>query len=116
MLCSRRRTFGKPVKVPALNRLFGLVAPRLEPRQHRWAGLLHLPLPGVKVPDGGIVLVAAAAQEQTSGVQQVNGAMGQLTAAMQQNAAASEQLAATAGGLSDQSGQLRAMVGFFKLG
>jgi len=59
--------------------------------------------------------IAAASQEQRSGVGQINGAMGQLKQATQQNASASEELAATAEELSSQAAQLQELMTFFRL-
>ncbi|KYC29170.1 Methyl-accepting chemotaxis sensory transducer [Sterolibacterium denitrificans] len=60
--------------------------------------------------------IAAASQEQSSGVGQINGAMGQLNQATQQNASASEELAATAEEMSGQAEQLQQTMAFFKTG
>jgi methyl-accepting chemotaxis protein len=59
--------------------------------------------------------IAAASQEQRSGVGQINGAMGQLNQATQQNASASEELAATAEELGSQAQQLQELMTFFRL-
>ncbi|HEX8963774.1 MAG TPA: methyl-accepting chemotaxis protein, partial [Rhodocyclaceae bacterium] len=59
--------------------------------------------------------IAAASQEQSQGVGQINGAMGQLNKATQQNASASEELAATAEQMGGQAGQLEQLMSFFKL-
>ncbi|MCM2308725.1 MAG: methyl-accepting chemotaxis protein, partial [Sulfuritalea sp.] len=59
--------------------------------------------------------IAAASQEQSQGVGQINGAMGQLNQATQQNAAASEELAATAEEMGGQAAQLQALMAFFKI-
>ena len=98
----------------AAQQINGIVGESLDTANQAGSKLAEI-VPAISRTAGLVQEIAAAAQEQTTGVQQVNGAMGQLNAAMQQNAAASEQLAATAGGLSDQSGQLRALVGFFRL-
>jgi methyl-accepting chemotaxis protein len=59
--------------------------------------------------------IAAASEEQSAGVGQVNIAMGQLNQITQQNASASEELAATAEEMSSQAEQLQQLVGFFKV-
>jgi methyl-accepting chemotaxis protein len=59
--------------------------------------------------------IAAASEEQSVGVGQVNIAMGQLNQITQQNASASEELAATAEEMSSQADQLQQLVGFFKV-
>jgi methyl-accepting chemotaxis protein len=57
--------------------------------------------------------IAAASQEQTSGVNQVNIAMSQINQSTQRNAAASEELAATAEEMSHHADQLQQLMGFF---
>jgi len=59
--------------------------------------------------------IAAASQEQASGVGQINSAVGQLNQTTQQNASSSEQLAATAEEMSSQAEQLQQTMGFFKI-
>ncbi|TWI54852.1 methyl-accepting chemotaxis protein [Pseudomonas duriflava] len=57
--------------------------------------------------------IAAASEEQSSGVSQINSAMGQLSQITQQNASASEELAATAEEMSSQAEQLQRLMSFF---
>jgi len=59
--------------------------------------------------------IAAASEEQSSGVGQINSAMQQLDKVTQQNAASSEELAATAEEMQAQSANLQQVVGFFHL-
>ncbi|PPD02678.1 MAG: hypothetical protein CTY29_12250 [Methylobacter sp.] len=59
--------------------------------------------------------IAAASQEQSAGVSQVNRAMNQMNQITQQNASASEQLAATAEEMSSQTEQLQHLMSFFKI-
>jgi methyl-accepting chemotaxis protein len=59
--------------------------------------------------------IAAASEEQSTGVGQVNTAMTQLNQITQQNASSSEELAATAEEMSGQAEQLQQLVGFFKV-
>jgi len=59
--------------------------------------------------------IAAASEEQSAGVAQVNVAMGQLSQLTQQNASASEELAATAEEMSAQAEQLQAAMDFFRM-
>jgi methyl-accepting chemotaxis protein len=59
--------------------------------------------------------IAAASNEQSSGVGQINTAMSQLNQITQQNASSSEELAATAEELSSQAENLQQLVGFFKM-
>ncbi|MFA7243569.1 MAG: methyl-accepting chemotaxis protein [Sulfuricellaceae bacterium] len=59
--------------------------------------------------------IAAASEEQSSGVAQINNAMNQLNQITQQNASSSEELAATAEEMSGQAENLQQLVGFFKI-
>ncbi|WP_286788946.1 MULTISPECIES: methyl-accepting chemotaxis protein [unclassified Pseudomonas] len=59
--------------------------------------------------------IAAASEEQTSGVGQINTAMSQLSQITQQNASASEELAATSEEMSGQAEQLQQLMEFFTL-
>jgi len=60
--------------------------------------------------------IAAAAAEQSTGIEQVNLAMAQMDQVTQTNSAATEHLAATAGSLAEQSETLIALVGNFAIG
>jgi len=60
--------------------------------------------------------IAAASEEQTVGVDQVNSAMSQLNQITQQNASASEELAATSEEMSSQAANLQQIMDFFKVG
>lgn len=60
--------------------------------------------------------IAAAAAEQSTGVEQVNTAMTQMDQVTQSNAAQTEQLSSTAQALSEQSARLRELVSVFVLG
>jgi methyl-accepting chemotaxis protein len=59
--------------------------------------------------------IAAASQEQSSGIDQVNKAVSQMDQVVQSNAAQTEELSSTAQSLSDQAQQLQQLVGRFKL-
>jgi methyl-accepting chemotaxis protein len=59
--------------------------------------------------------IAAASQEQSSGVSQINTAMSQMNQVTQQSASASEELAATAEEMNGQAEQLRQLMAFFKI-
>ncbi|BCG64571.1 MAG: methyl-accepting chemotaxis protein [Methyloprofundus sp.] len=59
--------------------------------------------------------IAAASDEQTIGLRQINEAITQLDGVTQQNAAASEQLAATAEELNTESQSLMGQISFFKI-
>jgi ABC-type transporter Mla subunit MlaD len=59
--------------------------------------------------------IAAASQEQTTGIDQVNRAVAQMDQVVQSNAAQTEQLSSTAQALSEQAAQLQSLVGRFRL-
>jgi methyl-accepting chemotaxis protein len=77
--------------------------------------LLDEMVPSIKKTSDLVQEIAAASQEQSAGVGQINGAMGQLNKATQQNASASEELAATAEEMGGQAQQLRELMAFFRL-
>jgi methyl-accepting chemotaxis protein len=77
--------------------------------------LLDEMVPSIKKTSDLVQEIAAASQEQSSGVGQINGAMGQLNKATQQNASASEELAATAEEMGGQANQLQNLMAFFKI-
>ncbi|TKC88757.1 HAMP domain-containing protein [Trinickia terrae] len=60
--------------------------------------------------------IATAASEQSRGIEQVSEAITQMDETTQQNAALVEQAAAASNSLSDQGGQLKDAVGFFRTG
>ena len=59
--------------------------------------------------------IAAASEEQSAGIEQVNQAIGQMDQVTQQNAALVEEAAAAAASLQNQADQLKETVGTFKL-
>lgn len=59
--------------------------------------------------------IAAASQEQSAGVNQINTAMNQMNLITQQNASASEELAATAEEMTEQTEHLLGLMDFFKI-
>jgi methyl-accepting chemotaxis protein len=59
--------------------------------------------------------MSLAAQEQSTGIEQVSTAMTQMDQVTQANSAHTEELSATAQSLSDQAGDLMALVSTFKL-
>jgi methyl-accepting chemotaxis protein len=63
-----------------------------------------------------IAEIAAASQEQSQGIDQVNKAVGQMDQVVQSNAAQTEELSATARLLAGQAAELQKLVGRFKLG
>jgi methyl-accepting chemotaxis protein len=60
--------------------------------------------------------VAAASQEQSAGVAQINKAMGSVDQVTQRNASAAEELASTAEEMSSQAGSLQQLIAFFRVG
>ena len=77
--------------------------------------LLDEMVPSIKKTSSLVQGIAAASEEQSSGVGQINGAMGQLNKTTQMNAAASEELAATAEEMGGQAMQLKDLMEFFKI-
>jgi methyl-accepting chemotaxis protein len=59
--------------------------------------------------------ISAASKEQTTGADQINGAIQQLNQVIQQNAGAAEEMSSTAEELSSQSEQLQSTIAFFKV-
>ena len=59
--------------------------------------------------------VAAASDEQSAGVSQINRAMGQVDQVTQQNASAAEELSVTAQQMADQASSLQDLMAFFHL-
>src|SRR5581483_2188451 len=59
--------------------------------------------------------IAAASQEQSSGIEQVNRAVMQMDEATQQNAALVEEAAAAARAMQEQADRLLAQMGFFRV-
>ncbi len=77
--------------------------------------LLGQMVPNIRKTSDLVEEIAAASNEQSMGVGQINGAMSQVNQATQQNASASEQLAATAEEMNGQVNQLQDHMAFFKL-
>lgn len=73
-------------------------------------------VPGIGRTSDLVQEIAAASQEQSAGVGQINMAMNQMNQITQQNASSSEELAATAEEMTNQAEQLMELVGFFNLG
>jgi uncharacterized caspase-like protein len=59
--------------------------------------------------------IAAASQEQSAGIDQVNNAVSQMDEMTQQNAALVEEAAAAARAMQEQAGELTRQMGFFQL-
>jgi methyl-accepting chemotaxis protein len=77
--------------------------------------LLNAMVPSIRKTSDLVQEIAAASQEQSSGVGQINSAMGQLNQSTQQNASASEELAATAEEMGGQAEHLQQLMQFFHL-
>ncbi|MCC4594279.1 methyl-accepting chemotaxis protein [Xanthomonas campestris pv. phormiicola] len=78
--------------------------------------LLETIVPSIKKTSDLVQEIAAASQEQSSGVAQINSAVVQLSQTTQQNATASEELAATAEEMSSQAEYLQQSMAFFRFG
>ncbi len=72
-------------------------------------------VPGIGKTSDLVQEIAAASQEQSAGVGQINTAMGQMNQITQQNASSSEELAATAEEMTGQAEQLLELVRFFQI-
>jgi methyl-accepting chemotaxis protein len=72
-------------------------------------------VPAIKKTADLVQEVAAASQEQSSGVAQINRAMGSVDQVTQRNASASEELSSTAEEMSSQAESLQQVIGFFQL-
>ncbi len=81
----------------------------------RAGSLLDEMVPAITKTSDLIQEIAAASNEQSVGLGQVNGAMTQMNQITQQNASASEELAATAEEMNGQASQLQQLIEFFKL-
>jgi methyl-accepting chemotaxis protein len=77
--------------------------------------LLDAIVPSIAKTSDLVQEIAAASQEQSAGVKQVNIAMSQMNQITQQNASASEELAATAEEMTSQAAQLQSLMSFFKI-
>ena len=77
--------------------------------------LLDVMVPNIQKTAELIQEIAAASEEQTTGINQINMAMGQLSQTTQQNASSSEELAATSEEMSAQAEQLQNAMAFFRL-
>jgi len=75
--------------------------------------LLDTIVPSIKKTSDLVQEIAAASEEQSAGVGQINTAMDQLNQITQQNASSSEQLAATSEEMSGQAAQLQELIAFF---
>jgi methyl-accepting chemotaxis protein len=81
----------------------------------RAGSLLDHMLPSIAKTSDLVQEIAAASEEQNTGVNQISAAMTQLSDITQQNAAASEELAATSEEMTSQSVNLQNLMQFFQL-
>jgi methyl-accepting chemotaxis protein len=77
--------------------------------------LLEEMVPSIKRTSELVQEIAAASQEQSGGMGQINAAVAQLNQTAQQSASASEELAATAEEMSSQAEQLQQLMSFFRV-
>jgi methyl-accepting chemotaxis protein len=85
-------------------------------RQAEQAGkLLEEIVPAIGRTSSLVREIAAASEEQSHGIAQINQAMGHLNQATQHNASASEELAATAEEMGGQAESLQQLMHFFKV-
>jgi methyl-accepting chemotaxis protein-1 (serine sensor receptor) len=70
---------------------------------------------GVKKVTDIVAEIAAASQEQSAGIDQVNNAVTQMDETTQQNAALVEEAAAAARAMQEQAGELTRQVAFFQI-
>ncbi|HJV25003.1 MAG TPA: methyl-accepting chemotaxis protein [Aromatoleum sp.] len=78
-------------------------------------GFLDAMVPSIRKTSDLVQEIAAASEEQSTGVAQINIAMNQLNQITQQNAAAAEELASTADEMNSQAEKLQRTMGFFAL-
>ncbi|CAM3197178.1 chemotaxis sensory transducer protein [Ectopseudomonas mendocina] len=81
----------------------------------RAGSLLDQMVPSITKTSDLVQEIAAASEEQTTGVSQINTAMSQLSEITQQSASSAEELAATAEEMSGQAEQLQQLMDFFKV-
>ncbi|MDH4764161.1 methyl-accepting chemotaxis protein [Pseudomonas sp. CBMAI 2609] len=93
----------------------GTVAKSSVALAERAGSLLGEMVPSINKTSDLVQEITAASEEQSAGVEQINGAMLQLSQITQQNASASEELAATAEEMSGQAEQLQQMMEYFTL-
>lgn len=72
-------------------------------------------VPAIQKTSDLVQEISAATAEQTTGAEQINGAIRELDSVIQQNAAAATEAASLSDGLATQSDQLRGVISFFKL-
>jgi methyl-accepting chemotaxis protein len=82
----------------------------------RAGSLINDIVPGIGRTSDLVQEIAAASQEQSAGVGQINMAMNQMNQITQQNASSSEELAATSEEMTSQAEQLMDLIGFFDIG
>jgi methyl-accepting chemotaxis protein len=98
----------------AAGEISGLASGSVKVAERSGQLLLEL-VPAIRKTADLVQEVAAASQEQSSGVAQINKAMTQVDQVTQRNASASEELASTAEEMSSQAESLQQLVSFFRL-
>jgi len=93
----------------------GTVASNSVELAERAGELLTQMVPSIKKTSDLVQEIAAASQEQASGVGQINSAVSQLSQTTQQNASSSEELASTAETMSAQAENLQTVMAFFRI-
>ncbi len=92
----------------------GTVATNSVELAEKAGALLDAMVPNIRKTSELVQEIAAASEEQSSGVNQINSAVSQLSQTTQQNAASSEELAATAEEMSGQAEQLQQLMALFR--
>jgi methyl-accepting chemotaxis protein len=99
----------------AAGEIGGLAASSVKVAERSGQLLLEL-VPAIRKTADLVQEVAAASQEQSAGVAQINKAMGNVDQVTQRNASAAEELASTAQEMSSQAESLQQLVSFFEVG
>ncbi|WP_374357668.1 methyl-accepting chemotaxis protein [Chitinimonas sp.] len=76
--------------------------------------LFDVMVPSIRKTAALVQEISAASSDQTNGIEQIHSGITQISLSMQSNAAAAEQLSATATAMTDQAGDLREMIAYFK--
>jgi methyl-accepting chemotaxis protein len=98
----------------AAGEISGLSASSAEASERAGSMLTRL-VPAIKRTAELVQEITAASREQSSGADQINGAIQQLNKVVQQNAGSAEEMATTAEALLAQANQLERLITFFKV-